>query len=66
MPAFRDFEEKDLDRLERFIQHLAGSGVKPGLAITGDPRGGASRLSALCLRQLPPDGHGGAAYTAPT
>jgi putative heme-binding domain-containing protein len=39
MPAFRDFEEADLERLELFIRHLAGGDVKPEV-VNGDPESG--------------------------
>jgi len=39
MPAFRNFNEADLDRLELFIRHLAGGDVKPEV-VNGDPQSG--------------------------
>ncbi|MCC6862016.1 MAG: c-type cytochrome [Bryobacterales bacterium] len=39
MPAFRDFEEADLERLELYIRHLSGGDVKPE-TVDGDPQAG--------------------------
>jgi cytochrome c oxidase cbb3-type subunit III len=39
MPAFPDFEETDLNHLERFLEQLSGGGVE-STPVTGDPEAG--------------------------